>query len=149
MDLTPYTPWITASVWKFVDSRRNTLPMYVEGQNRKTQDENLYIEVRLDGPVVCPCGSAGEYRFTVELNILVSCTYDEKDVMKLKKAAAIVIAMLNSDICVLKYGSDESYVGTLQLVTSDEIQFSDFGRIEPTNEVHQGSVEAHYIMYLP
>jgi hypothetical protein len=63
--------------------------------------------------------------------------------------------MLNRDICIYKIGNvgqndvdNGSYVGVMQLIPSDAIKTSDFGKIDDSVEVYQSVSEAHYEMYL-
>ncbi len=153
LDLTPYTRWITASVFKHIDGRRGGIPVYIEGQVRTTQEEFKFFEMRLGGPHATPNGSSGEYKLYVEVNILCQSNVDEKDVYLLKKLLGIAQQALNADICVFKYGDEpgddpDAYVGVLKLETSEPIEVHDFGQIEPTIKTVQGSSEAHYCMQI-
>ena len=153
LDLTHYTRWITASVLKHIDSRRQGISVYIEGQTRSTQEELRWFEARLSGPHATPNGSQNEYKLYVEVNILCQTCVDEKDVYHLKKLLGIAQQALNADICVFKYGDEpgdnpDTYVGVLKLETEDPIEVHDFGQIEPANKSVQGSAEAHYCMQI-
>lgn len=154
VDLTHVTRWITASIIKHVDGNRQDVSLYVEGATRETQKAPRYLEVRIDGPLQRPCGSKDEYAFDVDVDILCSTTLDEKDIYAMQKLLGIASQALNQDISVFRYGNlegtdDNSLVGCLQLKGKlGGIHAHDFGQIEAVTKLIQGSVEAHYEMYL-
>lgn len=154
IDLTNIPRWITLSIQKYVNDSRHDIPMYVEGQQRSTNEQASYIELRIDGPTSCIIGSAIDYKFSVGVNVLVSITYDEKDTLKIQNICGIIAQVLQQDICVFKYGptadlDNKDYVGTLQSSKEDkDVAINYFGQLEPTSLKYDATVEAHYEMYL-
>ena len=158
VDLTNYTRWIKTSIIKHVERHRQGVFLFIEGQTRKTQDQPRFMEVRIDGPNQRPCGTKGEWEFEVEIDILVSTTLDEKDIYTLDRLLGIAAEALNKEISVFRYGpkpggnpadsqNDSSYVGCLLLKPfPNGIRCNDFGQIEATTKVIQGTVEASYCM---
>ncbi len=139
---------------KHITDKRQDVPLYFEGQTRSTQNSPRWFEARLDGPLQRPCGSKDEYAFEVDIDILCSALFDDKDFYHMQRLLGIASQALNTDIAVFKLGNtqpqdDQSYVGCLQLkghLTGVHAHF--FGQIEDTTRIIQGSVEAHYEMYL-
>lgn len=153
IDLTNYTRWITASILKWLDGRRQDVPFYIEGQVRETQKDSVYMEPRIDGPFQRPCGTKDEYIFYVEISILCSAKFDERDISHIQRLLGIASQALNCDIPVYKLGDtpldDSNYlIGCLQLVGGkDGLEAHSFGQIDATTQLIQGSVEAHYNLY--
>jgi hypothetical protein len=148
--------WITASIKHHLERNFLTegLYLYVEGDDRLTNDKREYLELRIDGPYVKPNGSKGEYCAYVEVNILSNVTRKEEEGYNRENIQGVILHMLAYDICVYKMGNvgkktidDESQFGILQLIPSDQIKLSDFGMIDPNTEVYQAVGEAHYEMY--
>ena len=149
LDLTNYTRWITASILKHVDRHRQDVPLYVEGQVRETQRGPRFLECRIDGPLQRPCASKDEWAFDVSVDILCATTLDDKDIYPIQRMLGIASECLNKTILIKRYGDDESVVGCLILKGGrGGIHAHDFGQIEATTKMIQGTVEANYEMYL-
>jgi hypothetical protein len=148
--LTLIPRWITSSVRKGFVERVENLPVFVEEEIKLNNEKKEYVELRIDGPFINPIGSRNEYQARIEVNALITCSYDETDSLRLIKIGGIVIAALSKDFCIYKYGDedtdDRSYFETMQVIADDQIELSNFGQIDPTNKVYQASVEAHYTM---
>ena len=134
--------------------RLTNADVFVEGQDRSSSTRNSHFEIRLDGPYTDPCGSRGEYRSYVEVNILVSSTRDESDIYRVDNMKGVAAEALNKDFCIYKVGNvgkneqdDESLVGIMKLLPVERIKVSDFGMIDSNTEVYQAVAEAHYEMY--
>lgn len=147
--------WIKAS---FVQTLKplceQGFQMFVEGEDRLTSKVPKHIELRVDGPYVTPCGTRGEMKAFIEVNLLGSVTRDEANVYIRENLEGLLAFMLNRDVCIYKTGNvgkvdvdDESEVGLMKLLPSDMIKTSDFGQIDPNTEVYQCVSEAHYEMY--
>lgn len=153
VDLTNYTRWITASIFKHIDSNRQGVRLYVEGEVRDTQKYPQWFEARVNGPLARPCGSMDEYIFDVDVDILCSQLFVDDSVYGLQKLLGIAQQILSKDIEIKRYGDgpcdDNTYVGWLQLkgkLTGPHVH--DFGQIEDTTRISQGTVEAGYHLYL-
>jgi hypothetical protein len=146
--------WIKASI--LIEIRKTTegKALFVEGDDRLTSKEQQHLEFRLDGPYVSPHGTTGEYRAYIEVNILANSTRNEKNRWSMEELRGISLAMLSRDFCIYRVGrvnaetiDDETLVGLMQLMPSEQIKLSDFGRIDPASETYQAVAEAHYEMF--
>lgn len=142
--------WTQLSIRKAFIARTENIPVFFEETFKKTYSEPLYVELRIDGPYCTPVGTRNEYESYIEVNALLSASFDEKDTMKIHNLAGVVQVALSKDFCVFRKGpnpwDDESYFETYQLLADENIQLSQFGQIDPTNKVYQATVEAHYRM---
>lgn len=153
IDLTDYTRWITASIFKHIDSNRQDVLLYVEGQERSTSDSQRWLEARVDGPLQRPCGSKNEWDFDVSVNILCSVQFQADYFYEMQDLLGIASQALNMDIYVYRLGKkttdDESFVGCLQLKGDlGGLQAHHFGQADNQTKLIQGSVEGHYVMVL-
>lgn len=146
--------WMTASIVKLFKEHTEGIHLYVEGMDPATNKTDKHLELRIDGPYTKPL-TKNAYRHYVEVNILVNSTRSEDDFFERINLQGIAAQMLNRDICVYKTGNqikdtldDGSLYGVLQLIPSEQIKVSDFGRINETTEVYQAVAEAHYEMYI-
>lgn len=146
--------WVVASIIKRLKELTEGIALYVEGTDLNTSKLDRHFELRIDGPYSKPL-TKDSYRHYVEINILVNSTRAEDDFYERHNLQGIAAQMLNGDICVYKTGNqdknpddDGTYYGVLQLIPSEQIKVSDFGRINPTTEVYQAVAEAHYEMYI-
>lgn len=142
--------WTQLSVRKQFVERTENIPVFFEETFKKTYNEPLYVELRIDGPYCTPVGTKNEYESYIEVNALLSASFDEKDTMRIHNLAGVVQTALAKDFCVFKLGpnawDDKSYFETFQLIADENIQLSQFGQIDPTNKIYQATVEAHYRM---
>ncbi len=154
VDLSSYTRWITASILKHIDDKRQGILLYVEGKTRKTQDAQRWLEARIDGPMQRPCATYGEWVFDLEVNILCSVLFRDRNIYDIQVVLGIASQALNTDIPVFKYGdmqgdSPTTYVGCLQLEGKREgVHAHSFGQIEEATKIIQGVVSAHYCLVL-
>ncbi len=147
--------WVKASVIKLFQTLNEGIELYVEGMDAvNVSRKDKHFELRIDGPYTKPL-TKGSYRHYFEINILINSTRSEEDFYERENLQGIVANILNRDICVYRIGNkdtnpadDGSLVGALQLIPSEQIKVSDFGRINETTEVYQAVGEAHYEMYL-
>jgi hypothetical protein len=143
--------WITLSIRKQFTERMQNCPVYFEEVTKPAGKKLLYVELRIDGPYMHPIGTRIEYEAVVEVNALINAPYNEKDTMSLQKLGGVVIAALNEDFCIFKLGDNPpidtgEFFETMQLLTDDNIEMSNFGQIDTTNKIYQATVEAHYKM---
>lgn len=146
--------WVKASMIKQLKDLLKGKPTFIEGMDRQTSKVPNHFEVRLDGPYFKACGSRGEWRAFIEVNILVNTTRDEKNIYLQDNMKGIATAALSQSFCIYKTGNvgkedgdDGTLFGHMLLDTKDEIKVSEFGMIDTNTEVFQAVVEAHYEMY--
>lgn len=147
--------WIKASIIKaFKPLCEQGFEMFVEGEDRLTSKVTKHIELRVDGPYTMPCGTKGEMKAFIEVNLLGKCSRDESNVYIRENLEGLLAYILNRDICIYRIGNvgkvdedDGSQVGTMNLLPADMIKTSDFGMIDTNTEVYQCISEAHYEMY--
>lgn len=147
--------WIYASCSLFFKNTINgRLPMYLEGQERRTQDESNFLEFRLDGPYVYePQG--GLYNIQFEINVLVASQVDGRDHHKLYKDCGVALQCFKA-IPIYKLGDgpddDQSLLECALLTKSTDqreaVRVSHFGKIDPAKQCLQSSVEGHYHFFV-
>ena len=146
--------WIFASTGKHFDSLKQTLNLYIEGQHRATREEKDFAELRVDGPHLTEL-SKGYWRFYSEINILVQSAMDDSDYHRIWRDIGIINSAFTNFI-VYKYGDgsddDSSQLGCMRLMhdarRKEKTQTSYFGKIAPSVEIHQATIEGHYEMFL-
>lgn len=144
--------WILASVSKHFSAQCSALPLHIEGNARITNPKDR-LEFRLDGPYITE-PSKNYFLIRVEINILVTTIVDEKDGHKYLRNTGIALTGFTDTISVYRYGNgvsdDNSFLGCLQLLSQDreKVVVSNFGLVEPTNNIYQSTVEGHYQMEL-
>lgn len=146
--------WVKASMVKQIKDLLGGKNTFIEGMDRMTSKVANHFEVRLDGPYYKACGSRGEWRAFIELNILVNTTRDEKNIFLQDNMKGVAVAALSRAFCIYRTGNegkedgdDGTLFGHMMLDTKDEIKASEFGMIDTNTEVFQAVVEAHYEMY--
>lgn len=146
--------WVKASIIKQIRDLLKGMQTFVEGMDRQTSKVPNHFEVRLDGPYFKACGSNGEWKAFIEVNILVNTTRDEKNFYLHDNMKGTATEALSRAFCIYKTGNEGKEAGddgtlfeVMQLDTKDEIKVADFGMIDTNIEVFQAVVEAHYEMY--
>jgi hypothetical protein len=147
--------WIFASASSYFSSQIvSSIPMYLEGQERRTEDLNNYTEFRLDGPYVNQC-SPKDYKVWMEINILIVCDIDPQDFHKIYRMCGTVLASFNA-IPISKLGDgpndDQSLIDCMILTkTGDQreaTRVSHFGRLQPDKPLLASGIEGHYSFYV-
>lgn len=144
--------WGTLSIRDQFIKRTQNIPVFFEEQpkinNGETKQPPIYCELRIDGPFIKPLGGRHEIEAVVEVNVVITAQYDEKNTQSLNKLSGIVLQALLEDFCIYKLGAepcdDKSYFDIYQLIPDDNIEQSNFGQVDPTNKVYQSTVEGHY-----
>jgi len=145
--------WISSSIAKHFDGYRQGVRLFVEGQDRDTEKETEFFELRTNGPFITEV-SRGNYRCDVTVNTLVQAT-GESDIYKIQRyAGKILLAYIT--IPIYRYGEgaedDETLLGCLKLVRNyprdEQIKINYFGKIQPQTNLYQASVDADYYMDL-
>jgi hypothetical protein len=124
--------------------------MFLEGTHRATEDQKDFIELRMDGPYLTEL-SKGYWKAYVEVNVLLQSAIDDANFHRIWTNIGIVAVAFTS-IPIYKYGNgpedDDSLFGCMELLhdvrEKQKTQISYFGKIAPSAEVQQATVEGHY-----
>lgn len=147
--------WIQASIVKEIRKHvEQGFPIFVEGDDRTSREIGERIEVRIDGPYITPCGTRGEMKAFIEVNLLGNSFRNEANAYRRQNLQGLIAHILNRDFCIYRIGNvgkeeadDESLVDVMRLLPMDMIKTSDFGTVDTNTEVYQCVAEAHYEMY--
>lgn len=146
--------WTWASVSKHFKNNIETIngiKLFIEGQDLIDRTIPAYTEFRMDGPYIKQL-SRKEYDLIFEINVLITCIRDPKDMHKIQNLNGIVASTFIECIPIYKYGdpliteNDSSRVSELILKTDKKeiIQVSNFGQIEVDLPIQQATIEGHY-----
>jgi len=146
--------WIFASVAKHFDGVKGSYTLYIEGDERNTNEEQNFAELRMDGPFIKkPCKQI--VYLDVEVNLLIQSIQDHTSLYAGLIAAGVFAAGFVDIIKVYKYGDgvpdDDSLLGCLRLRddrNNDTIDLGNFGIIRPDTRITQLTIEGHYRMEL-
>jgi len=145
-----WSRWIQISVLKVFQTMAddNGVHLFIEGQERKTQNYSEYIELRTDGPHIREL-SKGYFKLDFEINVLFTC-HMSKTTMYGPQILAGLIAQTLQSICVYRYGDGDTFLGVLQVVMdkNNSVRTNQFGKIRPDTDIVQGTVEGTYKMHL-
>jgi hypothetical protein len=141
--------WIRASVNKYISDQlalvEPTLKIHPEGapeQDRKGAQD--WLEMRMDGPRYDP--EPGEWKITVEINILINSIINEQSIYRHREIAGKVAQILSTVIPLMEYGDDRSMqFGCLQL---DSIATHYYDRVGPDTPLKQVTVDCFGVCYL-
>lgn len=143
------TRWIHASVRQWLEDRKrqklSTIVIFCEADIRQTNKTTEHLELRIDGPYERKEGTRNEFYADVEVNILVNTTYFENELFRHQNNMGLASYLLDSSIPIFKIGDnrdDKALVGVLRLESSPLT--SNFGQIDNSVQVQQGTVEAHF-----
>jgi len=148
--------WATASVFKHLVDQAGGVSVFIEGQQRNTEEDQVWYELRMDGPLYQQ-KTTDELRMDVEVNVLVSVVQDSRDIYKIRRHCGLVASMFTSCIPLKRYGdiaddvlNDETQIGVLQVRTErrEETGINYFGKVRPDTNLEQATVEGHYREYL-
>ncbi len=143
--------WIWASTTKYFQISINTnIPIYIEGDDRNTNELADYCEFRMDGPIIIET-TKGFFDLNLHINILINSLRDEKDTHKIHKAVGLVASKFTTWIDIFKYGDnpqvdDGSLLGCMLL--QGEIDIEHFGQIEVAVRAMQATVSGAYKIQL-
>ena len=146
--------WSVASLNDHFNGIKGIYPLYIEGDERDTDDLKTFAELRFDGPFIkYPCKNL--YYLDIEINILVQAHMDPNDLYAGLKAVGIFATGFTNTIKAYKYGNgvndDDSLLGCFRLRTDrnhDEIAVGQFGIIRQDTRLTQYTIEGHYRMEL-
>lgn len=138
------TRWIWASITKFIDSKRQSIQLILEGDDVLIQNKDSFT-LRINGPIYTE-PSKDYFVIDVGINVLVTSIKDEADAHKVFRLCGIISRAYENQISVYKYGDDNSFVGCL--IRQDKIIITQFGAVEASTNVLQSTVESEYKMQL-
>ncbi len=138
--------WIYASASKVFKTTADAYPVhfFLEGTKRDTDTKSNFIEFRMQGPRVTEV-SNNFYRLDLEINILYSVAISGDFHLPYRIVGKISETM--GDICIYKWGDDDTFLSVLTLKRQPVI-VSHFGQARADTEIVQGTVEGSYVMHL-
>jgi len=142
--------WTYASISKHFENNRQGIDLFVEGDHRHTSELAEWAELRVDGPYHRE-PSKGIHYLDYEINILLTVIIQEEIAYRMQEMMGIFHEAMADKIDIYKYGTGvddtQAYFECLRLKNDElrePVRTSDFGQIEATTRVRQGSVEGHY-----
>jgi hypothetical protein len=136
--------WIKASIaTHFEDRLSDTIPMYVEGEERDTNEETDFIELRVDGPFIS-IPSKNFYNYDISIDVLIQSILNRDDSYKLERNMNLALRGFELCIPVFKYQNGGEIVGILKM--RNDLDINNFGIIRPDTRINQSSIEASYRM---
>jgi len=146
--------WTVASIAKHFNANRGDYPLYIEGDDRDTNELRIFRELRFDGPFI-KNPSRGLYYLDIEVNILIQAHMDPEDLYAGLKAVGIFATAFTNVIKAYRYGGgandDDTLLGCYRLKssrTNDSIDIGQFGIIRQDTRLTQYTIEGHYRMEL-
>jgi len=153
IDLTNLPRWCYASASKKIITNAGSAITFTEGLDKDTNPPTA-AEFRMDGPRFKEI-SKGYWEVWIAINVFISVTMKDDDFHDKYRLFGTIAQALNTTIPVFKFGDGidddrEVQVGCFNLIQDsfNHIQVNYFGQIEKVIRVEQGTVEAHYRMYL-
>jgi len=146
--------WLAASIGIHFSAVKGDYTLYIEGDERDTDDLRTFGELRVDGPFIKTLPNR-LYYLDVEINILIQSHMDPQDLYAGLKAVGQFATGFENVIKVYKFGDgpndDDTLLGCLRLMTSkndNTIDISQFGIIRQDTRITQYTIEGHYRMEL-
>lgn len=142
--------WIQLSALKHFTDNISDLHTFVEGQERRTNQESDWCEIRVDGPWLKQLTRI-DLEVYFEINVLVSTVIDPENFAKESiNIGKVLVAFTTFNI--YKYGNevddDSTLVGCFQMLPRDDLrerlEIARFGQIDPNLNLLQATVEGHY-----
>jgi len=127
--------------------------MFLEGEQRQTQDFQQFFELRVDGPFYTQY-QKGWWDLIVEVNTIVTVAKSDQDFHAIRRVTDAVAAIFTNDIEVYKYGNgvldDSTFIECLHAMDGfrRRLQISHFGQLQPSDDILMASIERHYHMVL-
>jgi len=146
--------WIVASIAKHFDGYKGTYHLYIEGDERDTDEMRDFAELRTDGPDITRVCKQLMY-LDIQVNILIQSHMDPSDLYAGARAVGIFSRGFTKSINVYKYGSgpndDDSLLGCLVIRTKrneNTVDIGNFGIIHQDARITQFTIEGHYRLEL-
>lgn len=141
--------WIHVSIHKhFSDAMQvESIPLFIEGQHRDTRDPQVFVELRINGPVFTEV-SRNLYKVTVDVNLLLQYKMDDFDAHGMLRSEGNVLQYV-TDFAIYRFGDgvddDGSLLGCLTLMPfPDGIHVFQIGQIDKDLKLLQASIDASY-----
>jgi len=149
--------WIRWSVASFADhfnSAKGDYELYLEGDDRDTDDLDIFAEFRVDGPFI-KNPSRNYYTLALEVNILIQAHMGLSNIYAGLIAVGVFAAAFTNTVKAYRYGTgvndDDTLLGCYKHMNSrnnDSIDVGQFGIIRPDTRIRQYTLEGHYLMEL-
>jgi len=146
--------WTFASIAKHFDDAKGTYPLYIEGDERDTDDLRTFGELRMDGPFITTLPN-GLFYLDIEINVLIQSHMSLTDLYAGLKAVGQFATAFVNVIKTYKFGDggndDNTLLGCFRLRTGrthNTIDVSQFGIIRQDTRITQYTIEGHYRMEL-
>lgn len=143
--------WVTASCRVHFEANKGGYHLHFDGMDEDDlENQSTHAEYRIDGPSVTEF-QGRQYRLDVAINILVQSKQDNVDLDKLKRIAGQFQSAFVSTINVYKFGDgpdDDRTVLLGCLVLNDRVRWNNFGVVDETLKLEQGTIEGRYRLYL-
>lgn len=146
--------WIVASIAKHFYGYKGTYHLYIEGDERDTDELQDFAELRTDGPFITRVCKQLMF-LDVEVNLLIQSLMDPKDLYAGAKAVGVFARGFTNSINVYKYGNgpndDDSLLGCLVIRTKrneNTVDIGNFGIIHQDTRITQFTIEGHYRLEL-
>jgi hypothetical protein len=148
--------WIHASVGDYFTTHfaNESVPLFIEGQHRDTNEIQHYAELRINGPRLYEV-SKDCWLFRVEVNVLLTSSMNDSNYLVIQQNVGIAQAGF-VNINTYRYGTgpedDDSFLGCLRLIQNrtsrDFLEAHQFGQIDIKTHLLQATVEGHYKMLI-
>jgi len=133
--------WIHRSAATFFKdiADTNSIAFYIRGVYDKSEQNKEFIEYHT-GDLKVTQVSRGYFKIEVPISVAYSVDLSS-NVQRDKQIAGLLLESFDN-ICVYKYGDDDSYVGSM---LPSEVSILDLGQ---KDQIQQGFVETVYEVYL-
>lgn len=149
--------WVNASIATHFSTLVNgELFQYTEGEERETEDQHDYFELRLDGPYINEV-SKGLYQVDCTINALVCSIKNDENIYTLDDNIGIVLKGFTKAIQVFQLNATTAVDGDGDplppifegcLVLQTPVGVTRFGQIRSDERLMQAQVEASYRMLI-
>jgi len=146
--------WTVASIATHFNAAKGAYPLYLEGDERDTDELKNFAELRIDGPFVKTL-QGGLFYLDIEVNVLIQSKMDPENLYLGLTVAGVFAAAFVNVIKAYKYGTgnddDDTLLGCYRLRDTrndNSIDISQFGIIQKDTRLTQITIEGHYRMEL-
>jgi hypothetical protein len=145
--------WIVASFAKHFDDAKGPYELYLEGDERTTQKELKFAELRMDGPFYRTL-SKKQYYIDVEINILCQAHMLPANLYAIHDITGHFTRAFTNCVAIYRLGDgpedDGSKLGVMRLLKHfrERVEVGHFGILEPDLRMTQSTIEGHYRLHL-
>lgn len=145
--------WLFASLSTHFLNNTSGIVTHIDGENRLPDEGQDFAEFRMDGPRITEL-NAKEFYVWIAINILIQHTQQDDDFHGMQRSFGSVLEAFDRDISIFKYGDgpddDQTKLTCVRLVQRkpNDIQVNNFGIINKSLGLQQGTIEGHYETYL-